>query len=84
MFWLNYLKTEARAIGRAEFADILESTDWFASDLQTSLARLIKAGRVINIDSGGKRPKKPLHFDKKERLQLVAPVCATDRGMKIL
>lgn len=71
-FWLDYLKSGIRRIGRNEFADILEETDWFPRDLQASLVRLIKRGLVSNLDAVGRRPKKPLHFEKGgERLQLV-------------
>jgi hypothetical protein len=70
-FWIEHLRAGVRKIGRAEFADILESTDWFAGDLQSSLARLIELGLVRNLDMKGKRSKKPLHFEKNERLQLV-------------
>lgn len=71
-FWLNYLKDGVRRVGVKEFADILEQTDWFPGDLQASLVRLIKAGRMHNLDASGKRPKKPLHFEKAgERLELI-------------
>jgi hypothetical protein len=71
-FWLEYLKAGPCRIGRSEFADILEKTDWFPGDLQGSLVKLIDAGRVRNLDAKGRRPKKPLHFDEKdgERLEL--------------
>lgn len=72
-FWLNYLKSGIRRIGRNEFAAILEDTDWFPGDLQSSLVRLVKGGLVRNLDADGRRPKKPLHFEAMggERLQLV-------------
>jgi three-Cys-motif partner protein len=73
LFWQKYLNGGPRRIGRNEFADILEETDWFPGDLQSSLVRLVSAGRVRNLDSIGRRPKKPLHFDTNsgERLELV-------------
>jgi len=72
-FWLNYLKSGIRRIGRNEFAAILEDTDWFPGDLQSSLVRLVNGGLVRNLDADGRRPKKPLHFEAMggERLQLV-------------
>ena len=70
-FWIEYLKEGVRQIGRAEFAEILERTDWFPGDLQASLVRLIKSGVVRNLDMKGKRPKRPLHFEDNERLQLL-------------
>jgi three-Cys-motif partner protein len=72
-FWIEYLREGIRKIGRGEFADILERTDWFEGDLQASLVRLIKANRVRNLDNLERRPKKPLHFEENERLQLVEP-----------
>lgn len=77
-FWLNYLRRGPRMVDRAEFADILEEKDWFPGDLQTSLVRLIKAGKVINLTAGAaasRRPKLPLHFGIKggEQLGLTQP-----------
>ena len=72
-FWLRYLGSGERRVGLVEFAGILESTDWFPGDLQTSLVRLINAGLVRNVDAKGRRPKRPLHFEATdgERLQLL-------------
>ena len=72
-YWRTYLQRGARRIGQSEFATILEETNWFESDLQSALARLIKAGALRNLDSDDKRPKRPLHYDVKtgERLELV-------------
>lgn len=62
-YWLDYLKNGTRRIDTSAFAHILESTNWFPEDLQASLSRLIAAGKVRNLNSGGtKRPKYPLHF----------------------
>ena len=73
-FWRHYLCNGPRCVGRSEFASILEDTNWFESDLQGALARLIKAGALRNLDFEGKRPKRPLHFEVRsgERLELVA------------
>lgn len=77
-FWREYLAAGARRIDTAAFADILESTNWLPGELQAALVRLIKAGELENLDAGdSKRPKKPLHFDKSERLQLTK---THDRG----
>lgn len=72
-FWLRYLAGGERRIGSTEFADILESTDWLPVELQLSLVRLVKAGKVRNLDAdASKRRTKPLHYDGAgERLQLV-------------
>jgi len=70
-FWLSRLSRGIQAVGLTEFADILEETDWMPAELQASLARLIKGGRVRNVDAPGTRPKKPLHPERNERLELV-------------
>ena len=72
-FWCRYLAGGERRICTTEFADILESTDWLPVELQLSLARLVKAGIVINLDAdASRRRSKPLHYDGSgERLQLV-------------
>lgn len=70
-FWIHYLKDGPRLVATAEFADILEESGWFPSDLQASLRRLIEASKVVNLDSSARRPKRPLHFERKgERLVL--------------
>jgi three-Cys-motif partner protein len=70
-FWKRNLAAGERRIGIAEFADILEATNWLPGDLQSSLVRLVKAGTVRNLDADApKRRTKPLHFEKAERLQL--------------
>jgi three-Cys-motif partner protein len=70
-FWRRYLSAGERRIGTADFADILEATNWLPGELQSSLVRLVKAGAVRNLDANASRRRsKPLHFDKAERLQL--------------
>lgn len=70
-YWCQYLADGERRIATAEFADILEETNWLPSELQASLVRLIKTGVVRNLDAdASKRRKKPLHFEKSgERLR---------------
>ncbi len=63
-FWLDYLDAGERRVDERAFADILEDKDWFPGDLQASLVRLIDAGRVVNLDTNRRRPKKPLHYFK--------------------
>jgi hypothetical protein len=70
-YWREYLTKGPKVIGESEFADILEQTNWFPGDLQSSLTRLIEAGIVRNLDAPRRRPKKPLHFESNERLDLV-------------
>lgn len=72
-FWRQYLARGERRIGTAEFADILESTDWLPVELQLSLVRLVRAGIVMNLDADASRRRfKPLHYNGSgERLQLV-------------
>ena len=74
-FWQRYLSAGERRIGTAEFADILETTNWLPGELQSSLVRLVKAGTVRNLDAdASKRRTKPLHFEKAERFQLALVV----------
>lgn len=70
-FWRRYLAAGERRVGTAEFADILEATNWLPGELQGSLVRLVKAGAVLNLDAdASRRRSKPLHVDKAERLKL--------------
>lgn len=70
-FWRRYLAAGERRVGTAEFADILEATNWLPGELQGSLVRLVKAGVVVNLDANASRRRsKPLHVDKAERLKL--------------
>lgn len=70
-WWLQRLSRQPRRFGQAEFADILEDTDWFPGDLQRALGNLINAGKVRNLDASGKRRTKFLHLEEGgERLQL--------------
>ena len=63
-FWKSYLAGGERRIDLAAFADMMEQTDWFEGDLQASLVRLFKAGRVVNrtVDAS-RRYKRPLHYE---------------------
>ena len=71
-FWRQYLAAGERRVGVSEFADILENTKWPPSELHASLARLVKAGVVCNLDANtAKRRTKLLHLKSAERLQLV-------------
>ena len=71
-YWIEQLSEEPRRFGYAEFADMLEETDWFPGDLQRALGNLIDSGRVHNLDAAKKRRTKFLHPENKgERLQLV-------------
>ncbi len=71
-FWFERLSDQPMKFGEAEFADLLEETDWLPGDLQRALGNLIAAGKVCNLDAVGKRKSRFLHFEKKngERLQL--------------
>ncbi|MEK6209604.1 MAG: three-Cys-motif partner protein TcmP [Pseudomonadota bacterium] len=71
-FWLERLSDQPIKFGEAEFADLLEETDWLPGDLQRALGNLIATGKVCNLDAEGKRISRFLHFEKKngERLQM--------------
>ena len=49
-YWLNYIKT-TRTIQESDFADILETTNWFPKELQASLSRLISTNKIKNLDA---------------------------------
>lgn len=71
-YWRRYLSHTPRRVGEEEFAQILETTDYFPSDLQRGLRDLIAAGEVRNLDARGRRPKNPLHWENGgERLVLL-------------
>lgn len=71
-FWCDYLAGGERRIGIADFADILEATNWLPGELQASLVRLFKAGTLLNLDADvSRRRTRLLHFDKAERLRLI-------------
>lgn len=69
-YWLSALRQEPTAINEAVFADILEATDWMPQNLQASLVRLIKAGKIRNLDASQLRPRRPLHPEDGDRLVL--------------
>jgi len=70
--WLEQLPEQAKRFGEAEFAELLEETDWFPGDLQSALGNLINSGKARNLDMTKPRRKKFLHFEKGgERLQRI-------------
>jgi three-Cys-motif partner protein len=70
--WLERLPDQPRRFGEAEFADLLEETDWFPGDLQRALGNLITAGKVRNLDMTNPRRTRFLHFENGgERLQRI-------------
>lgn len=68
-YWLKKLDTKGRPYSQIDLADILESTGWLESDLQTAFNELSKSGKVENLDGSSKRHKRFVHFDKNERLR---------------
>lgn len=72
-YWLTKLSDEPRRFGHEELADMLEETNWFESNFQQAFNELIDEGKAANLDATRKRPKKPVHFEKKERLQRTEP-----------
>ena len=68
-YWLERLTRTPRAFEIEDLANMLEETNWFESNLQQAFNELIEEGKAENLDARGKRPKKPVHFEKKERLQ---------------
>jgi hypothetical protein len=72
-YWLTKLSHEPRQFGHEELADMLEETNWFESNFQQAFNELIDEGKATNLDATRTRPKKPVHFEKKERLQRTEP-----------
>jgi three-Cys-motif partner protein len=72
-YWLTKLSDEPCRFGHEELADMLEETNWFESNFQQAFNELIDEGKAANLDATRKRPKKPVHFEKKERLQRTEP-----------
>lgn len=64
LYWQTVLSRGDRVVDMATFADILEETDWFEGDLQASLVRLVKAGKVVNRTAdASRRRSRPLHYE---------------------
>ena len=72
-YLLTKLSHEPRRFGHEELADMLEETNWFESNFQQAFKELIDEGKAANLDTTRKRPKRPVHFEKKERLQRTEP-----------
>jgi three-Cys-motif partner protein len=73
-FWLERIGPTGRQFGEPEFAAILEETNWFPTDLQAALGRLIAQRLVRNRDAKKARPKRPLHWEGRgEFLEPVSP-----------
>ncbi len=70
-YWIESLSTNPRSFGTEELADILEATNWFEDNLQRAFKELQDEGKVVNLDASGKRPKKPVHFEKRESLRRI-------------
>jgi three-Cys-motif partner protein len=50
-YWLSKLSCEPKQFGVEEFADMLEETDWFISDLQIAFKELLDEGKAENLDA---------------------------------
>ena len=59
-FWVTMLSSGPQLIDTGAFPDILEQTDWFASDLQEPLKRLIKASKIQNLSAKTVRANRKL------------------------
>jgi len=68
-YWLDQLSNSPRRFGNEALACMLEDTNWFEPDLQQAFKELMDDGLAANLDATGKRPNKPVHFAKNERLQ---------------
>jgi three-Cys-motif partner protein len=74
-FLLKHLSATPIAIDHEVWADWLELSDLYPSDLQLAMAELVKEGLAINIDKDAtKRFKRPIHpqrANKAERWQAI-------------
>ena len=68
-YWLKRLITDAVVYSESDLADMLEETGWLESDLQRAFGELSEAKQVENVDAKRKREKRPIHFEKNERLR---------------
>ena len=67
-YWLRRLSTVPMHFGTREFAEMLESTDWFPGDFQRAFGELAKEGRVRNLDAKRARRVNAVNFEKNETL----------------
>jgi len=68
-YWLDKLSHTPKPFDYEALANMLEETNWFETNLQQAFNELIEEGKAVNLDAPIKRPRKPVHFDKNERLQ---------------
>lgn len=69
LFWLKILSEQAKPFGVDEFADMLEATNYFPSDLQRAFGELLEERKVENLDMKRRRSKRFVHFDKCESIR---------------
>jgi three-Cys-motif partner protein len=69
-YWRDFLGPAGKVVGEEEFASMLEQTNWLPDDFQQALGRLIVSGEVSNRASKRLRPKRPLHWQDNEFLEL--------------
>ena len=72
-YWLNHLTSQPVKFGIDTLADMLEETDWFASDFQEAFKELEKEDKVKNLDAQRARPVNAVNFGKSERLIKINP-----------
>ncbi len=68
-YWLNQLRCEPVKYDEVRLADMLEATGWLIRDFQMAFADLLAEEKVDNLDLTGKRSKRPVHFEKGDRLR---------------
>ena len=74
-YWLEKLSDTPRKFDNEDLADMLEETNWFESNLQQAFKELAADGKAENLDAPtpNRRTKRPVYFDKNERLQRIRP-----------
>lgn len=68
-YWLKHLTSDPVKYDEVRLADMLEATGWLIRDLQLAFTDLLKEGKVANLDLTGQRSKRPVHFEKGDRLR---------------
>ena len=69
VYWLVRLKEQAVRYDEIHLADMLEETGWLIRDFQDAFRELLAEKKVENLDGTSRRTKRPVHFDKGERLR---------------
>jgi three-Cys-motif partner protein len=68
-YWLKLLADRPVLFNEARLAEMIEETGWLTRDFQDAFRQLLAEKKVENLDGSARRTKKPIHFEKNERLR---------------